>query len=100
LHRIQDVTGFYEKPCELIGRNPAFRNLLAENQAGLYETLAVLDGRADAPEARPTAIEVYASIASSDFSRDVLAARLERLAVIELRASGGRISASRRVCCN
>jgi mannose-1-phosphate guanylyltransferase len=101
---ISDVAGFVEKPSQaeadalyasgslwntfvLTGHVRAFRALLDAALPGLCDELAAI---LDLPEPHATAAlgRLYASPIASDFARDVLSRHPNRLAVIELAASG------------
>ena len=101
---ISEVAGFVEKPSQgeadalyasgslwntfvLIGHVRAFRALLDAALPGLCDELAAI---LNLPEPYATAAlgRLYASPIASDFSRDVLSRHPNRLAVIELAASG------------
>jgi mannose-1-phosphate guanylyltransferase len=104
-HRMFAVAGFFEKPSEseavslmerrglwntfiLVGQDCAFRTLLDLTKPGLLETLAGLDAIPDRRAAGAALSTFYASLPSSDFSREVLTSHPGRLAVANLTASG------------
>jgi mannose-1-phosphate guanylyltransferase len=104
-HRVRQVAGFVEKPVPelavtlmsrsclwntfvLVGRSSAFRNLLNLAKPGLVDTVAELDSIPDRRAAAAAMAGLYATVPASDFSRDVLAARPDRLGVIDLVGSG------------
>ena len=101
---VNGVAGFVEKPSPaeaeallaagalwntfvLVGHVQAFRALIDSALPGLSDELAAI---LHLPEPHCTAAlgRLYASPIASDFSRDVLARFPERLAVVELSASG------------
>jgi mannose-1-phosphate guanylyltransferase len=104
-HEVRKVEGFFEKPSEnearkllerrclwntfvLVGRVEAFRTLVEATKPGLYDTIARLEAIADRQAAATAMADLYATLPPSDFSRDVLTVRPDRLGVIDLPAGG------------
>ena len=72
----------------VIGRCAAFEQLLADAVPDYWKQFEPLRQARSASEEAETAEALYAMLPVSDFSRDVLAARPERLAVVSLLDSG------------
>jgi mannose-1-phosphate guanylyltransferase len=104
-HEVRKVAGFVEKPSEnearrllerrclwntfvLVGQAEAFRRLVDATKPGLYDTVAQLEAIADRQAAADAMADLYAALPPSDFSREVLTVRPDRLGVIDLPAAG------------
>ena len=102
--RVSAVAGFVEKPSEaqadalfadgslwntfvLVGHVQAFRGLIDRALPGLLDELAAIL-RLPEPQCTAALGRLYGSPIATDFSRQVLSRHPERLAVIELSASG------------
>jgi mannose-1-phosphate guanylyltransferase len=72
----------------LVGRASAFADLLADVVPDYWSAFDDLDQARFAPEEEEIAEHLYARLPPSDFSRDVLVARPDRLAVVSLLDSG------------
>jgi mannose-1-phosphate guanylyltransferase len=101
----RSVVRFHEKPSSdlatqllqrrcywhtfiLIGRCSAFEQLLADAVPDYWKQFELLRQARTAAEESAAAEALYATLPASDFSRDVLAARPDRLAVVSLLDSG------------
>lgn len=72
----------------LVGRCTAFEQLLSDAMPEYWKQFEQLRQARSAPEEAEIAQTLYATLPVSDFSRDVLATRPERLAVVSLLDSG------------
>jgi mannose-1-phosphate guanylyltransferase len=101
----RQVMGFVEKPTEieavllmrrrclwntfmLVGQHQAFVRLLEAARPGLYARSLEADAFREAPAKAAAMQALYADVAASDFSHDVLSAHPERLGVVTLSAAG------------
>lgn len=72
----------------LIGDLRAFEALLRETVLDIWESFRSVSRLADLDEELSATTELYASVRDSDFSRNVLTARPDRLGVIRLTGAG------------